>query len=166
MYFFYALFTIVLFTVAYFDIRWRRIPNYFSLPLLLLGLLAHTLSAGGIGASKSLLGMMVGGGLFATLYFLKMMGAGDVKLMAAVGAWLGSQRIIYALFYIIVAGGLLAIGQLLHYRFRVTGEQKIQQEETMTEENRHDRRKESLQMTLPYGVAIVIGTLIALYRFF
>jgi prepilin peptidase CpaA len=71
------------------DVRTFRIPNWLSLPLLFSGILYHSVNAGVHGLGASLLGALVGFGLLLPFFIAGGMGAGDVKLMAAVGAWLG-----------------------------------------------------------------------------
>ena len=55
------------------------------------------------------LGLFVGLAVFFPLFALGAMGAGDVKLMAAVGAWIGAKPILYVALYGSVAGGVLAL---------------------------------------------------------
>lgn len=81
-----ALFATVVAAVT--DLRQFRIPNWLTLPLLPLGLLYH-ISVGGLdGVMASGMGALVGFTLLFPLYLTGGMGAGDVKLMAGLGAWL------------------------------------------------------------------------------
>lgn len=94
------------------DLRQRRIPN--SLVLAGLGVaLALSASPGGIGAASALGGMAAGFLLLLPLHLLRVMGAGDVKLMAAVGAFVGYPEVLLALSAALVAGGALALAWAL-----------------------------------------------------
>lgn len=73
------------------DLRSRRIPNWLSGSLLLAGLVQSCLPGHVMGPGHCLLGMVVGFGMTFPLFALGAVGAGDVKLLTAVGAWLGPQ---------------------------------------------------------------------------
>ena len=92
------------------DLRTRRIPNLLTGPALLLGIGAHLLQ-GGTQAGLSALGAcLVAGALLFPGWLLKFMGAGDVKLMAAIGAWLGSAEVsLYAVLFSLVVGGVISM---------------------------------------------------------
>jgi prepilin peptidase CpaA len=82
-----------------------RLPNVLTIPLLLSGVVYHAALAGPGGLAGAILGTVVGGVPLLILYAAGGMGAGDVKLMAGVGAWLGPW---VALHVLIVSG--LALG--------------------------------------------------------
>jgi prepilin peptidase CpaA len=82
-------------TVAVTDVRAFRVPNAITYPFALAGLAYHGLTPGGWGLGMSLLGMAVGFAVLLFLHLLGAVGAGDVKLMAGVGAWLGASLAIY-----------------------------------------------------------------------
>ncbi len=77
------------------DLREFRVPNLLTLPLLVCGIVYHTTVGGFPALQSSLLGALFGFGILFGLYLLGAMGAGDVKLMAAVGAWLGVPSTLY-----------------------------------------------------------------------
>jgi len=92
------------------DARTRRIPNSITGPALLLGLVTHLAMRGSPGFSDSMLGLLVAGGLLLPGWLMGWMGAGDVKLMAAVGAWLGWSQGLVAVLASLIAGGVIALG--------------------------------------------------------
>ena len=68
------------------EIRERRIPNWLTLGAMALGLGASAIEGGGEGLVDSVLGLALAGGLFLPFCLLGVVGGGDMKLMAAVGA--------------------------------------------------------------------------------
>lgn len=100
---------LVLLTVAVFtDIRTRKVPNSVVLCGALAGMVTSLLP-GSIGIFQSLGGVGIGLVLLLPLYALRAMGAGDVKLMACAGAFLGIQATLLATLFAFAAGGVLAI---------------------------------------------------------
>ena len=105
------------------DLRSRRIPNALVASGMLLGLLIQTVAplggglfsqpAGALGFGPALLGGLAGLGLFLPLYAMRGMGAGDVKLLAMVGVWLGAHSVLYVALWTMVAGGVLALATAL-----------------------------------------------------
>lgn len=91
------------------DIRSQRIYNWLTFPLIVSGLAAHTLHAGVDGLLLGAGGFALGLAVMLVPYFLGMMGAGDVKLMAGVGAWLGAQAAFTAFLFTCLAGGVYAV---------------------------------------------------------
>lgn len=161
--------TLVVVAIAtYTDLRSRRIPNWLVLPFLLVGFGVSGFFYGGHGLLHSLGGIALGGFLFGVLALLGGMGMGDMKLCAAIGAWLWSQQLILALVLTGIAGGIMALiwaalGGFLGELFRGTGtllfrfgkrRQKGDQEFTLS--NPQARK-------MPYAPAIAIGTLVAFF---
>jgi len=91
------------------DVRSRRVPNALTLPALAAGVLAHALLPGGLGPLGALGGAAVGLAVFFPFFALGGMGAGDVKLMAALGAWIGAPAIVWTALYCAIAGGVLGL---------------------------------------------------------
>ena len=98
------------------DARWRRIPNRLiwvgiaaALVMHSVGLVLETGSLAGAMWWSPLAGLAAGFGLLLPLYLLRAMGAGDVKLMAMVGAFVGASAVLTATLYTFLAGGLLAL---------------------------------------------------------
>jgi prepilin peptidase CpaA len=102
---------------CWFDVRTRRIPNQLTFPATALGVATATAAHGGPGAVASAAGLFVGLLLFFPLFALKGLGAGDVKLMGAIGAWLGASVVLGVAFYTTLAGGVLAIVLMVRHRY-------------------------------------------------
>ena len=99
------------------DVRTRRIPNLLTFGGAALGLAVQTFTAGLPGLESSAAGLAVGLGLFLPMFLLGGMGAGDVKLLAAVGAWLGPMGAVWSALFSVMAGGVLAIFVALRHRY-------------------------------------------------
>ncbi|PLT44970.1 Type IV prepilin peptidase TadV/CpaA [Paenibacillus pasadenensis] len=100
------------------DIRTMRIPNALTGGFFVAGLLAHAAAEGGAGLGQSALGAAAGFIPLALLYLLRGIGAGDVKLFAAIGAWTGAAAVLELLLYSMLAGGIGGAGYLLAVRAR------------------------------------------------
>jgi len=97
-------------TGAAIDIRTRRIPNVITLGTAALGLMLAATGWSGVSPASSMMGLLLGLLLMLPGYFFGATGAGDVKLMAAVGTVLGLERIVQAFLLTAIAGGVLAAG--------------------------------------------------------
>lgn len=105
--------TVIVLAVATFtDLRSRRIPNWLVLPFLVAGVAMSFAPASwhGIGFVQSLEGLGLGALLFGILAWMGGMGMGDVKLCAAIGAWVGPKQLIFALVMTGIVGGFMAVG--------------------------------------------------------
>jgi prepilin peptidase CpaA len=137
--------------VVYYDGRWRRIPNFITLPLMVVGVLAQFFMHGWSGFYLSFLGILTGAGLLLPVYLLRGLGAGDLKLMAAIGACVGLRLIGSVLFLTILSGGLLALLWIFLRRSHLQWRPLPQLDQQI------------FSATLPYGWAIVSGTALAIY---
>ena len=86
-----------------------KVPNWLTFPMIILGWVAGACFFGWWGLVASLIGTGIGLLLLLPLYAIGGMGAGDVKLLAGVGAWMGVQHTIWAFIYGVVIGAFLAI---------------------------------------------------------
>lgn len=153
------------------DWRTRRIPNYLTFGGALAGIVFQTAVGGVNGLVQALLGLFLGLGLLLLPYILGGMGAGDVKALAALGAWLGPTGVFSVFCYMGLAGGLMSLGVLLwrgslgnflrrgwislHHLILCRGPKIIL--ETLTP---------GADQTpgLPYGLAIALGMVVYVWR--
>jgi prepilin peptidase CpaA len=91
------------------DLRTRRIPNVVTGSMVCAGLVFAAFGLGGVSVGGALLGCVIGLVLMMPGYALGATGAGDVKLMAAVGTLLGPLVVVYAVLYTAIVGGMLAV---------------------------------------------------------
>jgi prepilin peptidase CpaA len=94
---------------AAWDVATRRIPNELTFGAALGGFIAHAYFGGWNGAGMAAAGWAAGVALFIPIFVLGGMGAGDVKLLGAVGAWLGPVAVVWVALYSGIAGGLLGL---------------------------------------------------------
>lgn len=91
------------------DVSARRIPNWLTMPAAAAALVVHGAVLGWPGAWHALGGLVLGLAMFLPFFLLGGMGAGDVKLLAALGAWLGPADVVWVALYAAIAGGVLAV---------------------------------------------------------
>lgn len=154
--------------ISYYDVCYRRIPNSFVFATLASGILINVFFGGFHGALTSVLGCFIAFTLMFVLHVFGAMGAGDVKLFAAIGALTGAQLVLPTFLVVALTGGVLGIvsmiraGQLKFTLMRVfqiliglLPGYKIPRFPVPA-----DRRH-----TIPYGVAITLGSFISLVIF-
>ena len=100
-----------------FDLRTRRIPNALTLGAALVGMAYATISGGSSGLVQAAAGWLLAAALFFPLFALGGMGAGDVKLLAALGAWLGPVDAIYLAIFASMAGGVVGVAVALYHGY-------------------------------------------------
>lgn len=146
------------------DVMNRKIPNKLIVAGIASGFFIHTIFPSGSGFVFAVSGLFLGFFMFLPLYMLRIMGAGDVKLMALVGCFLGAQDVIGAALGTLLAGGVLSLlfslklkstRQLLcNVRLvAILGFSKVMSGKAPV----NDGVVESVG-TLPYAVAIAVGT--------
>jgi prepilin peptidase CpaA len=91
------------------DLSSRRIPNVLTFGASVAAVLFGAINGGLPGAGWSLAGWAVGCAVFMPWFLLGGMGAGDVKLLAALGAWAGPSAAVWMALYAAIAGGVFAV---------------------------------------------------------
>jgi len=105
----WVLSALVALTAGFTDARWRRIPNWLTYPAVPIAILLHTLASGWPGANLSLLGTALGLGILLPFVLIRSLGGGDWKLVGAMGAFFGPQRLIQVLIYTLLINGVMAL---------------------------------------------------------
>ena len=157
-----VLLTVVLVTAMCTDLRWSRIPNWLTFPAMGFALLAHAWVGGLQGALFSLAGLGAGLGLFLVLYVTGSSGAGDVKMMAAVGALIGPYGALLSGLLAILVGGLYALGAMCYqWGFATTGRKLVYATQGALQMRGKAWSQElALPFRLRYGLAVAGGTLL------
>lgn len=150
---------ILLALACYSDIRERRIPNPLPATVLLAGLVVSVAFDPVVpGLLRSLAGVGVGLVIWLPGWLARMMGAGDVKLFAAAGGWLGPLGAVNAALIAAISGGLLAIIWMLMVRGRAASGRTlwaiVASPRTMLEARSDPSRSREL---VPYSLAITAG---------
>ena len=158
-----------------YDIGRRRIPNWLVVTGLIAGLLYSFFATGGIGSAlpaigagaqgNAMLGAAAGLLLMLPLYLLRAMGAGDAKLMAAIGTFLGPLQITGAALLTFVVGGVLALLAALcsGSLSRVLGNLRLMGMVLVNSASGLKLRDVQTTGRLPYSIAIAIGTALQLW---
>lgn len=148
---------------AVYDIASRRIPNRLSYSGILVGILLRTGLLGWRGLATALAGGALAGGIFFLLYLVRGMGAGDVKLMTAVGCFAGFPEVVQIMVACALAGGIMGLGVALYRSsalrtlrnvwelLRFHAAHGAQVHPTLNIDNPQ-------AMRLPYAIAIAAGT--------
>jgi prepilin peptidase CpaA len=158
---------VMLLAAALFDVLYRRIPNWITVSGVVLGLVINTvLGPPDAGLGFSLAGLGVSFGIYVALYALRAMGAGDVKLMAAIGALVGWERWFGIFFVTALVGGVMALilvvsrGRLKNTLFNVgfiLSELKSGRPAYLRKEELDVKHKKALG--LPHGAVIAVSTI-------
>jgi prepilin peptidase CpaA len=149
-----------------------KVPNWLTYPMILSGWIFSAWYAGSQdmtwyqGLGWSLLGTAVGLALLLPAYAVGGMGAGDVKLLAGVGAWMHGTHTAYAFAVSAVVGALLAMGMVLYRRAWQKHSNQfwmiLNEILTIRDPNRLTEmaaERKSSMLLLPYGIPLAIGTI-------
>lgn len=157
------------------DIRSRRIPNALTVAVALGGMAYGLTTAGFGGLGDSLLGCVILALPYVLLFLFAGGGAGDAKLMGAIGAWLGVQAGIIVLVCVAVVGGLFGLLRILAHRGRRSALGRIAAAlyvmllalcsgrkgwSLLRAEPQNDAAAQNKGLTIPYGPAIFVGVCI------
>jgi prepilin peptidase CpaA len=150
------------------DLRCRRIPNWLVVPFLLGGIVVSGWAHGWHGIGQSVMGLGLGALLFGVLCWMGGMGMGDVKLCAAIGAWIGPTQLLTALVLTGIAGGVIAFcwalaGGFLGDLFKSTGDLVFGMRKRGLRPHPELVLDNPLARKMPYAPAIAIGTLISFF---
>ncbi len=151
-----------------FDVKSRRIPNFITFPSIILGLAMHLAFGGWKQLFTALAAGLICGVVFLLFYIAGGMGAGDVKLMAAVGCIAGMPHVSYLLVLTALSGGGMAVALALargQFRQTVMNVGALATHHSHEGLQPHPDLNLSNQATLrlPYALAIAGGSLLTLY---
>jgi prepilin peptidase CpaA len=181
------------------DLRSRRIPNWLVLPFLAAGVVVSPWRTdwngihrdiwlptswsslrqgvwpesghgfGWHGLGQSCAGSGLGLLLFGILFLRFGMGAGDVKLAAAIGAWVGPYQMLVALFFTGLAGGVMVLGwigylKIIRRLVRAAGKLIFGRKRERSEQSEASISS-LLKRTVPYAPAIAVGTFMSFFAF-
>jgi len=161
--------TLIVLAIATFtDVRSCRIPNWLVLPFLVAGVAVSGWMRGWHGVEQSFLGIALGTGILGVFCWLGGMGMGDLKLCAAVGAWIGPAQLLFALVITGIVGGIMAlcwavVGGFLGELLRGTGDLLFGLRKRGLRPHPELILSNPLTRKMPYAPAIAIGTLISFF---
>lgn len=177
-----ALLIMLITTSGFFDLKERKIPNKITFTGILMGVLFNMITGGWAGLLNGILGLFAGLTIFFLPFAMGGMGAGDVKLMGAIGALMGWQFSVMTAIYSAFVGGAMVLLYLLYAgKLRETIKKMLYQlinfllqfasligyNETIYKaqenfsKNGHDYKK----IYIPYGVAIAGGAVLVLIAY-
>jgi prepilin peptidase CpaA len=157
---------LILIVAAWIDGRQLRVPNWITFPMILSGWAYHGVTGGWAGLESSLAGAAVGLLCLLPLYSVGGMGAGDVKLMAGLGAWVGASVTFSAFLASAIVGGLMAVCMVIrrksfakHYAnfWQILGEFAHVKNPRELSQIAAERKPQML--LLPYGIPICVGSI-------
>lgn len=152
----------------YQDIKIQKIKNIVTFPIALTGFAVNFLQWGPVGTLVSLKGWLVPVAVLIVFYYINVMGAGDIKLFAAIGAVMGLRFAMYSFVYSVFAGGVIAVMLLI---FRKQFKEKMRRVfdylkyTLFTGQLSIYSRKGDISSKFIFSTAIVPGTLYQLYLY-
>jgi prepilin peptidase CpaA len=154
---------------SWIDYRARKVPNWLNLALALAGFAIQFAFHGSAGMLAGAYGLLVGLGVLIIPWAMHGMGAGDVKLMAAIGVWFGPLMTLSSFCVGAIFGGLAAVVMILstgRLWSAMTNMQtilvKVSNSKTMFSEFGGAKTFGSSSQLLPYGVPLTAGSLVIL----
>ena len=177
-----ALLLVLILASGFWDLKERKIPNKVTFTGILIGILFNALTGGFPGLLQSIIGLLAGLAIFFLPFAIGGMGAGDVKLMGAIGALKGWQFSVMTALYSALVGGVMVliyllytgklretlkkmlyalINQLLQFATRLGYNETVYKAHEKFSKNGHDYKK----IYIPYGVAIAGGAVLVLIAY-
>jgi len=174
---------ILILTAAFFDCTKNKIPNLLTFPVMITGLILNIMMNGFSGLIFSLYGFLFGLAIFFIPFAFGLMGAGDVKLMAAVGALKGFRFTVMSTLFSSAAGLIVVLGYLIYKKkifsyfkkYFVALVRLILLKINFSDGNILGSKLKKIaysnaapnetneKLYVPYGLAIALGTLFALW---
>ena len=151
---------------AVIDVRQHRIPNWLTYPAVVMGILLRWAFLGWRGLGTALAGCALAGGIVFLFYLMRAMGAGDVKLLAAIGSLVGPSDVLVVLAATAISGGVLALLYVMVRRRVGSTLRNVGSVLTFHAGNGLRAHPElnldnPSALRMPYGLAIATGTLYA-----
>jgi len=154
---------------SWIDHQERRVPNWLNLAIALAGFGFQGAINGSAGLWAGLVGLLVGFGVLIVPWLMHGMGAGDVKLMAAIGVWFGPMMTLVSFALGAAIGGVIATIMILRsgkfwmaYANMCTIMNKVSHKDTIFTEFGSAKSFGDTSALLPYGVPLTIGSVIVL----
>ena len=149
------------------DIRWNRIPNYFTVPIFAAALIYHGVTSGLSGLGMSLLGFALGMVLLLVPWLFGGGGAGDVKLMAAIGAWFGPKLVLCVwmasmAFALCMETAVLIYVAVTHGITAAKSRYLSQDQTSKSKQRSNIPPKPVRKRVVPYAVPVALGSWIVL----
>ncbi|WP_026906273.1 A24 family peptidase [Paucisalibacillus globulus] len=159
-----------LIVASFYDIKYNRIPNWLNVSGVIIGIVYHLIFNQLDGFIHSITGMFVGGGVLFILYLFKAIGAGDVKLFAAIGALAGVLFTLYSIMYSIIFAGIIGLIILLFTKTFFINmtlaflhiKESIQKRDLTP----LDEFKNNISNRFPFIYAVVPGVIVSYYYMF
>lgn len=173
---------VIILVSGFFDLKERKIPNKITFTGILVGILFNLFTGGWMGFLQGILGLSVGLTIFFLPFAMGGMGAGDVKLMGAIGALMGWRFSVMTAIYSAIVGGIMVlihllytgklretfkkmlyamINILLQFAIRLGYNETVYRAHEKFSKNDHDYKK----IYIPYGVAIAGGAVLVLVAY-
>lgn len=155
---------------SWIDYKERRVPNWLNAAIALAGFAAQAYFSGLSGVGTGALGLCVGFAVLIVPWLMHGMGAGDVKLMMAIGVWLGPWATFLSFCAGAVIGGVIAVVMILStgrlwqaYGNMATIMAKVSNSSTVFSEFGSAKSFGETSQLLPYGVPLTLGTLLVFF---
>ena len=143
----------------------RRIPNWLSLPSLLLAFVLNIATSGFAGLRQGVLGFGLALLFFGVQCWWGNMGMGDLKLGCAIGSWIGPAPLAFALVVTAMAGGVLAVSYSLLYKNLPSTLEKAGTLLTSIPDRRLLAAQPSVTQSIPYAPAMAIGVIVSMFAY-